>query len=107
MTIWAREGFQKKNGLDFLQVTLSHFRLIFLLFFKLTEIVTYFWPNEIMTIMSGGSKLIFLMFWKINTVLRTYKERTYKGHFIFFKKIYCARLRDKFLLNIIFNQKIW
>ena len=41
------------------------------------------------------------------TVLRTYKGRTYKGQFTFFKKIYCARIRDKFLQKIIFNQKIW
>ena len=33
---------------------------------------------------------------KVTTVLRTYKGRTYKGQFTFFKKIYCARIRDKF-----------
>ena len=45
--------------------------------------------------------------WSVTTVLRTYKGRTYKGQFTFFKKIYCARIRDKFLQKIIFNQKIW
>ena len=39
------------------------------------------------------------------TVLRTYKGRTYKGQITFFKKIYCARIRDKFSQKIIFNQK--
>ena len=39
---------------------------------------------------------------KINTVLRTYKKLTYKGHFTFFKKIYSARIRD----NWYFLEKI-
>ena len=42
-----------------------------------------------------------------STVLLTNRGRTYKGQFTFFKKIYCARIRDKFLQKIIFNQKIW
>ena len=32
--------------------------------------------------------------------------RTYKRQFTFFKEIYCARIRDKFLRKIIFKQKI-
>ena len=53
----------------------------------------------------GEDDTVFQQF--LITVLRTYKERTYKGQFTFFKKIYCARIRDKFLQKIIFNQKIW
>ena len=54
-----------------------------------------------------NEEIFIVNIFQVFTVLRTYKERTYKGQFTFFKKIYCVRIRDKFLKKIIFNQKIW
>ena len=40
----------------------------------------------------------------LNTALRTYKGRTYKGQFTFFEKIYWVPYVDTFLQETIFTQ---